>query len=645
MSWVNHNSHDSFYRMPFGAVTCNTNIKLRLKVLCKEEVKSVQLRLWQNSREISIKMEQLEQGDSAKIYEAEFNSGNVPGLLWYYFIVVKEGKVFYYGNNRQHFGGQGILTELPPPSYQITVYRQDFTVPKWFKTTVMYQIYVDRFFNGNENGSILNPRRGCLIHGSWDDTPLYVREPDSHAIRRWTFFGGNLDGIIKKLPYLSELGIGVIYLNPIFESSSNHKYDTGDYLKIDQMYGTNETFRRLCDKAREYKIRIVLDGVFSHTGSDSIYFNKEGSYDSNGAYQSKDSPYYRWYRFSKHPDSYESWWGITTLPNVQEMDPSYQDFMVNKDDSVVKYWMKMGASGWRLDVADELPDPFIKNIRQEMKRLDPESVLIGEVWEDASNKISYGETRAFLWGEELDSVMNYPFRRLFLDFMLGRKDACQLHLSLMSLYENYPKDVFYSTMNLLGSHDVARILTLLGEGISGESITESEKEKEKLSIEQRRLGIARLKMLSLIQLTFPGVPCIYYGDEAGMEGYSDPYNRGAYPWGREDKCLQAWYRKIIALRNKHIALREGEWSLLYAHGDVYGYLRSKGEEQIVVIVNRNIKHEAKIAFELPGHGETKWQNLLEQDKQVHTQNNIEKITIQPLHGLLLKRLSPMVNTE
>jgi 4-alpha-glucanotransferase len=374
------------------------------------------------------------------------------------------------------------------------------------------------------------------------------------------------------------------------------------------MFGSNDTFRNLCERAKEHNIRVILDGVFSHTGSDSIYFNKEGNYDSLGAYQSKESPYYSWYRFSNYPDSYESWWGIGTLPNVEESDPSYQEFIINAEDSVIRYWMKMGASGWRLDVADELPDPFIKQIRQVMKSVNPESILIGEVWEDASNKISYSEKRTFLMGE--------------------------LHQFLMSIYENYPREVFFSTMNLVGSHDVARILTLLGDGVSGEHLNESDKEKERLAPKQRKMGIDRLKTLTLVQMTFPGVPCIYYGDEAGMEGYSDPYNRGPYPWGKEDNELQAWYKKIIGLRNKYIALQGGDWLPLFAQGDVYGYMRSKENEWLAVIINRNTKSEVNIDVGLtPGN----WQDLLDKNRKYVVDSDKTKIEIPPLGKILLLR--------
>ncbi|MCR4441528.1 MAG: glycoside hydrolase family 13 protein [Peptococcaceae bacterium] len=632
MDWIVHDSQDAFYRSPFGAVPCGSRVRLRLMVHSKETVDSANVRLWKEGSEINLEMRPIQHKEGMRVYEAEFEASAEPGLLWYYFYVVRGNSVYYYGNNHQRLGGKGVIQEQPPPSYQVTVYSAGFTVPAWFKETVLYQIYVDRFFNGREDGRVLNPRKGSLIHGSWDDTPLYVRDPGDHGIRRWTFFGGNLEGVIKKLPYLQDLGIGALYLNPIFDSPSNHKYDTGDYLNIDPMYGDNETFRLLCEKAKEYGIRVILDGVFSHTGSDSIYFNKEGNYPGLGAYQSKESPYYRWFRFIEYPHTYESWWGIDTLPNVEEMEPSYQEFIIDGENSVVKYWMKMGAAGWRLDVADELPDKFIKKLRRTMKRLDPESVLIGEVWEDASNKVSYGHSRAFLWGEELDSVMNYPFRRHLLDFILGKKDALQFHRQMMSLYENYPREAFFASMNLVGSHDVARILTLLGEGAPGEHLGEIEKEKARLSPQKKALGLARLRLVSAIQMTFPGVPCLYYGDEAGMEGYADPYNRGPYPWGREEQGLLEWYRKIIALRNNHQALKAGDWFLLAAEGDVYGYLRQKGSERIAVFVNRNVKDEAAVLADMNRWGEGAWQDLLDQHGKLVVEKSRTEVRLSPLEA-------------
>ncbi len=633
--WIIHDSHQLFYRNPFGAVPCRSSIAFRLKIIGREEIQSVVLRMYgKNNTMDTYEMRSAKEINEERIYETAVEMPAQPGLLWYYFIVIRDGQVYYYGNNSSRLGGIGTVQEQIPPAYQITVYKAGLSVPVWFQESVVYQIFVDRFFNGCADGKVLNPKKGALLHGNWDDTPVYIRDPQTNGILRWDFFGGNLEGVIKKLPYLQELGVSVLYFNPIFEAPSNHRYDTGDYKKIDPMLGTNEIFQKLCRKAENMGIRVILDGVFSHTGSDSIYFNREGTYPAAGAFQSRQSPYYNWYKFSEWPHFYESWWGIGTLPNVNEMDPSYQEFMLG-EEGVLRFWMEKGVKGWRLDVADELPDEFIKRLRRTMKKTDADSLLLGEVWEDASNKISYNEQRQFLWGEELDSVMNYPFRRIMLDFLLGYQDARKVHQLLMSLQENYPRDYFYSALNLIGSHDVPRVLTILGEG-EGEPLREVEKEKLRLSPEKRRLGIRRLKLLSLVQMTFPGVPAVYYGDEAGMEGYADPFNRGPYPWGREDGELLNWYKRIISLRNRSEALKRGEWHLLYAQDDIYGYLRKWHTEMMAVIVNRNSKREAVVPLELGPWGQGSWVNLLEEQEQPHTGNKSMKVRLLPLEGKVLE---------
>ncbi|MEL7568546.1 MAG: 4-alpha-glucanotransferase, partial [Dehalobacterium sp.] len=359
-------------------------------------------------------------------------------------------------------------------------------------------------------------------------------------------------------------------------------------------------FCRLVNEAKKRGIAIILDGVFSHTGCDSIYFNRFDNFPEIGAYQSPDSPYAKWYTFIEGRDctKYECWWGVDDLPNVDEMNPSYQNFIYGGEDSVVRHWLKAGVSGWRLDVADELPDEFIKELRHAVKETDPEAVLIGEVWEDASNKVSYGKLREYLWGEELDSTMNYPFRSIFLDFILGKIDAPMAHKRIMSLYENYPRENFYAAMNLIGSHDRERVLTLLGEAPPGEKLTEKEKEEFRMDATAREIGFKRLKILSLIQMTFPGVPCVYYGDETGMEGYTDPYNRGTYPWGMEDQEILSWYRRIIRLRREYQVFRDGGFESLYPDRDVYGFRRTGGTEQIIVLVNRNLSEEKILKADL-----------------------------------------------
>lgn len=650
--WIFHHSHEDFYRSPFGAVSCEQRIRLRVAIdtaAAPEGVlEAVYLRLWINDRdEEKIPMMRVEDRGEKIVYETQFDAPWEAGLLWYYFIIIHQGKTYYYGNNDSILGGKGQITEDTPPSYQITVYHKGAKTPDWFKEGVMYQIFVDRFYNGTEDGSILNPRERCLIHPHWDDDPIYIRDMYKGDVLRWDFFGGNLLGVIKKLPYLKELGVSVIYFNPIFEATSNHKYDTGDYHKIDFMFGDNEMFQTLCQVAKEMGISIILDGVFSHTGSDSIYFNKEGSYPQLGAYQSPDSPYFSWYRFIEYPHKYESWWGVDDLPNVNELEPSYQNFIIHNHDSVAKYWIDQGAKGWRLDVVDELPDEFVKMLYTTLKEKDPDSILIGEVWEDASNKVSYGKRRGYLLGEELDSVMNYPFKEVVINFMMGHIDAERAHEILMSLCENYPLEYFYSTMNLIGSHDVPRILTILGGGNCDESIPETERGKIRLSPDMYALGIARLKLSALFQMTFPGVPCIYYGDEAGMEGCGDPYCRGTYPWGRENQDLLSWYKEIVELRNKYPMFKTGQWIPLYAEGDVYGYARKisggkdifgqeKNDGFAVVAFNRNLDGEKNFTVNLSElyQGES-LVDVLADNQQVQLTEGILSLVLKPLEGKVL----------
>ena len=377
-----HNSQDIQYRSPFGAVKTGTEVTLRLSV---EDAKAdaVWLRLFRHGQEEKIPMKCQKDG----CYAATLSAGEDPCLLWYDFVVELEGRCFYYSNSEDSLGGIGVMTEVPAAnSYQITVYDKSYQTPEWFRGKVMYQIFPDRFCRGKKGVDLSRKQGNYQLHEDWYAPPAQNRHPYEDGPAYNDFYGGNISGIIEKLPYLKEMGVGVIYLNPIFEAYSNHRYDTGNYKRIDPVLGEEEDFRELCQKAEELGIRIILDGVFSHTGADSIYFNKYGTYGAGqGAFQSWDSPYRNWYQFTDYPN-YQSWWGCSNLPNVNEMEDSYLNYILRDEDAVIKKWIRAGASGWRLDVADELPDEFIKILRKELKQTNPDSVLIGEVWEDASNK-------------------------------------------------------------------------------------------------------------------------------------------------------------------------------------------------------------------------------------------------------------------
>ncbi len=584
---LEHNSQMLFYRTPFGAAPCNTRIKIRLSARDAGLPHSVKMVLNREGESEStyISMAYTMTVMGASIYEAELLTPENEGLLWYYFEVLNDEGVFYYGNNLEHLGGLGSMyEEIPESKYQITVYAKDFKTPQWFSKSIAYQIFPDRFYNGNEDGSFLGER--CdIIKRAWSEQPFYKAEQFGGEYLANDFFGGNLEGIIKKLPYLKELGISTIYLNPIFKAYSNHKYDTGDYEKIDEMFGTEETFKALCKTAEEHGIRIILDGVFNHTGSNSKYFNKNGEYETVGAYNSKESPYYDWFCFSNHPEEYDSWWGMKTLPNVNEKSKEYRDYIINNEDAIVKKWLKNGASGWRLDVADELPSFFLKELRRAVKAVKKDGVIIGEVWEDASNKISYSERREYFLGYELDSVMNYPLKNILIRTALGEVDARKLDRVISSLKENYPKACFYSLLNMLSSHDSERVLTVLGEA----PFTDDREFQSKFILDEASYKKAQARLNAVVGCLFllPGVPCVYYGDEVGMQGYRDPFSREPYRWellNDKNEVLKI-YKRFIKLRNSSDCFSTGDLKTVYAYGSVYGFSREKDGEKFIVLVN------------------------------------------------------------
>ncbi|MCL2838301.1 MAG: glycoside hydrolase family 13 protein [Oscillospiraceae bacterium] len=589
---VYFNSHDKFYKNPFGAVKTDDLAEFKISIADTTAPAEVFLRIWQNNAEVLHKMTLISEINGEFTYGATVQMPPAPMLVWYYFVIhTADNRTFYYGNNAEYLGGVGELsTEPPQHSYQITVYDKDFTVPQWFRDGIMYQIFVDRFAKSCRGG-ILPPVEKNILpkvrYRNWNEPMQFHQHPFENGYAANDFYGGNLEGVIEKLPYLKELNVSIIYLNPIFEAYSNHKYDTADYKNIDSYFGDNETFTHLCKEAEKFGIKVILDGVFSHTGADSLYFNKYGTYGENvGAYRDKTSPYREWYEFGDG-NSYQSWWGCTTLPNVKELTPSYLDYILRSDDSVVKLWLDRGASGWRLDVADELPPEFLKILRREVKSKDPNAIIIGEVWEDASNKISYGAQREYLLGGELDTVMNYPFKDNVIAFVLGHICANTLHRRMMRIFENYPRDCAFALMNLVGGHDVVRLKSTLGEMYDDPNVPKYDKQFWKLSPEAEALATKRQKLITLLQMTFVGVPCIYYGDEIGMQGLSDPLNRATMKWSDGDSELLKYYRCLTKIRRERDVLRRGEYKTVYAQDGVFAFVRFNESEKILCIVNRD----------------------------------------------------------
>ena len=582
-----HNSQDINYRTPFGAVTLGSEVSLRISVSHFSGNTSAKIRIWTDiGGEEWVDMTAEIAGDSL-LFSGSFKVPEEPCLLWYSFLVSDEKENLYYGNNKEKLGGVGLPYGHVPPSYQITVYR-DFKIPDWYKNSVAYQIFPDRFHRGSDfvkrsaDCLLDTERKGpkTILRQNWDDSPSYIKDEKGH-VTHWDFFGGTLEGITEKLDYLESLGIGTLYLNPIFKALSNHRYDTSDYMEIDPRLGDDESFKTLCHEAKKRGIYIILDGVFNHTGNDSIYFDAYGNHQTCGAYQNPESPYADWYLFkNKEQTEYESWWGVKDLPSLNKENKEYQSYLYGGKNAVIRHWLKLGAKGWRLDVADELTDDFICGIRKAVKETDEDGLLLGEVWEDASNKVSYGTMRKYLLGNELDCVMNYPLRNAIIDFFTGKINAKDAGKTLMSLYENYPKPATQANFNLISSHDRARILTML-QGFDEQS-------KSQTNIDTDSAPLHRLWPVCVMQMTMPGVPCIYYGDEAGLFGELDPDNRKTYPWGKENKDTLSIYKNAISLRKEWPVFTSGDFCVIETLSpNVFAYKRWDDKEEIFVYLNRN----------------------------------------------------------
>ena len=509
------------------------------------------------------------------VYQGTF-ALDYPGLYFYYFYIHNP-----YGGFRLFKQGDDSNMEAGD-LWQVSCVPSDFHTPDWAKGGIIYQVFPDRF---HKTGKVdlsgkLEP---YTVHKHWYEDVEWRPTLDGQVLNN-DFYGGNFRGIAEKMDYIASLGTTILYLNPISKSFSSHRYDTGDYKTPDPMLGTEEDFRALCDAAHELGIRVVLDGVYSHTGSDSLYFNKKGTFPGVGAYQSNESPYRSWYTFYNWPDSYHSWWNFDTLPTVNKMDPKFLDYIIRDEDSVVAHWLRLGADGYRLDVADELPDEFIKMLRDRIKQIKPDALLIGEVWEDASVKKAYDRRRTYFTNGELDSVMNYPFRTAIINFMRGFDSGRGFKETVMSIVENYPPEVVACNMNLLGTHDTPRILTALVDDFDG---SRAEKAKRRLSRNQLDVAHDRLRMASFLQYMLPGSPSLYYADEAGMEGYRDPFNRRPYPWGREDPELLSHFRRLGQLRRKLECLRLGDIQFFVAGDKHLGFKRSYNGKTVKIYANRS----------------------------------------------------------
>ena len=572
MNWYFH-SRDPHYKSPFGAVRTGETVSLRVD---GDPSAMVELLLYLPDGPVTLPMRR--DGDA---YRAEFTAPAVPCRMGYGFRI--NGRYFGADSGEARFADT-------PQTFGLTVYDGAFETPEWFRHAVVYQIFPDRFFCSDRARFLRAASdyratgRPIFVHDDWNETPYYTPHGGAKDYAPDDYFGGDLSGIREKLPYVASLGVTCIYLNPIFEAHSNHRYNTADYRTIDPLLGTNDDFKALCDAAKAYGIRIVLDGVFSHTGDDSIYFDRYHRYDTHGACESKDSPYYPWYRFYDWPETYECWWNFKTLPDVEETEPSYADF-IQGGNGVLRKWLSLGASGWRLDVADELPDSFIRGVRRSIKDFDPDAVLIGEVWDNCATKFGPEGRRGYVNGDELDAPMNYRFREPAIEFLNGREDAYWFAETQNRLLEDYPKPFMDACLNLLGSHDTERVKTALTGAPDARTLTRAQQLAHRPDAAALARATERVALGYALMAVLPGVPCIYYGDEAGMTGMSDPLNRGAFPWGREDNALTGRVKALMRLHRESDAIKNGSTRIAAIGRQTVCVIRQSEAETLLLFAN------------------------------------------------------------
>ena len=570
-------SKKKLHKEPFGCVTPGENCTLHIHIPATVETTGVKciFRADDTGHVTEACFTKQQTVGAYDIWQAQVTLHR-PALYFYYFAITGRTGTF-------RLFKQGDDTNMEAGDlWQITCVPQDFNTPDWAKGATIYQVFPDRFYKSGDC-DLTGKLTPYTVHENWDEEVVWAPNEKGEVLNN-DFYGGNFRGIMEKLPYLASMGVTILYLNPISKSFSSHRYDTGDYKTPDPMLGTVEEFSQLCEKAHSLGIRVILDGVYSHTGSDSLYFNKNRTFDGVGAYNSKESPYHSWYTFYRYPDSYNCWWNFDTLPTVRKLDPAFVNYIIEDEDSVVAYWLKKGADGFRLDVADELSNEFMARLKRRVREVKPDAMVMGEVWEDASNKIAYDVRRRYFVDGTLDSVMNYPFRTAILKFLHERDGGQGLRNTVLTILENYPQQVVHCNMNLLGTHDTARILTTLVDEREG---NRQELAVRKLTPEQLQLARKRLLLATVLQYTLPGSPSLYYGDEACMEGGKDPFNRRTYPWGKEDRKLLEHHRRLGQLRKNSQALRLGDLEFTHADSGKIAYTKTCDGEKVRIYVNRS----------------------------------------------------------
>lgn len=569
MTDILFDSKNSFYKVPFGAVSTRQKVYLRLLVKNSLNASGVAVFVRRHEHTLRFDLSLKSSDENYGTYECEFFIER-EGTYFYRFEVYVPYGVIFCGRDAE---GK-LITGDWLPEWQLSVYKSTFHTPDFFKGGVVYHIFCDRFC---KVGRDVLPRVGKLK--KWTDE---VGEPDENGVYHADdFYGGNFAGIVSKLDYLSSLGVTTVYLSPVFTANSNHRYDTADYSEVEKMLGGDKGLEKLIAEASKKGISVILDGVFNHTGSDSVYFNKHGRFPGKGAYQGPESPYYDWYTFEKFPDTYQCWWGIECVPTIARDAVGFQKMI---EDKVLKRWTKKGVRGWRLDVVDELSDIFLDDIRTAIKDADENAVVIGEVWEDASTKVSYGEERRYFQGDQLDGVMNYVYKEAILAYLKGG-DAKTFVDKVLDLAENYPVPALDCCMTLIDSHDTVRAVNALSGVVTPG--TKEERRRYRLNKEEYALGKKRLLAASALQYFLPGVPSVYYGDEVGLQGFEDPFNRRPFPWDEIDEEILSHYRRLGALRKKYRDVFVGEF-----------FMKAEGNSVVIKRGGLTLTVHADASFEI-----------------------------------------------
>lgn len=639
---LRHDTFDVYYRSPFGAVTTSTLVTLRFRTT-PLDVDRVSLRVYQynpatqtTSGPTDYPMvyleDRVENSVNYAIWTYTLNTPSSPAILYYKFRVGDRFDEDYYSDSyvddhdNLNQGGEGAASDdETDKSFQLTVYASDFTTPAWLHNAVVMQIFPDRFRNGDITNDYCRAgaTTGCPsfygdpintpaqnIHTTWNELICDPR-PATPCLNKYgtQFFGGDLEGIEDKLDYLQNLGVNTLYLTPIFKARSNHRYDADDYMEIDDALGGQSAFDSLITAMNARGMKLILDGVFNHTSSDSLYFDRYHRYAGDGACESTSSTYRPWFVFL-NPNTpcgtgdYAGWFGYDSLAVLTDNNAAVRDYIYRTSgNNVVQHWYDEGAGGWRFDVADEITHDWWRDFRSYAKAFKSDGPLIGEVWYDAT---------PFLLGDQLDSVMNYRFRKNILGFARGVQwndndnngsnniialSPSQFDHALRSVREDYPLPATLAMLNLIDSHDTNRalyVLTLVGDS----GLTQAKE---------------RLKLTALFQFTYLGAPMIYYGDEAAINSPSlangsngpedDPYNRAPYPWADEsgstsvygpaDADMIAYYAKLAQVRSLHASLRTGtietlltgDTSASATDNNTYAFARTGSSETGIVVLN------------------------------------------------------------